>query len=268
MHTTFLYGANIHGNGIRQHYLRYGGRGQPLILVPGITSPAPTWGFVADRLGKHFDVYVLDVRGRGLSQTGDDIDYSRATYADDVGAFAAAMRLEAYVYLGHSMGARIGVLVGRKHGARIASMILVDPPVSGPGRSPYPATLDWYIDSIKLASKGMDADAMRAFCPTWSDEHLRIRAEWLHTCNETAIIRSFNGLNEDNIHADMPYLTMPVQLIAASRGGIITPADISEIRQLIPQVHINVVENAGHMIPYENEAGFFTALREFLGVEV
>ncbi len=34
----YLYGANIQANGIRQHYLRYGGQGLPIILVPGITS--------------------------------------------------------------------------------------------------------------------------------------------------------------------------------------------------------------------------------------
>lgn len=34
----FLYGANVYANGIRQHYLRYGGKGKPLVLAPGITS--------------------------------------------------------------------------------------------------------------------------------------------------------------------------------------------------------------------------------------
>ncbi|WP_391573152.1 alpha/beta fold hydrolase, partial [Serratia ficaria] len=34
--STFLYGANVQANGIRQHYLRYGGRGPTLILIPGI----------------------------------------------------------------------------------------------------------------------------------------------------------------------------------------------------------------------------------------
>ena len=47
--TRLLYGAHVHANGIRQHYLRYGGKGSPLVLVPGITSPAITWGFVGDR---------------------------------------------------------------------------------------------------------------------------------------------------------------------------------------------------------------------------
>ena len=33
--STFLYGAHVHANDIRQHYLRYGGHGPALILVPG-----------------------------------------------------------------------------------------------------------------------------------------------------------------------------------------------------------------------------------------
>ena len=46
---TFLYGGHVRANGIRQHYLRYGGKGAPLVLIPGITSPAITWGFVGER---------------------------------------------------------------------------------------------------------------------------------------------------------------------------------------------------------------------------
>ena len=44
--SEYLYGANVHANGIRQHYLRYGGKGPAVVIVPGITSPAVTWGFV------------------------------------------------------------------------------------------------------------------------------------------------------------------------------------------------------------------------------
>jgi len=64
-------GYNVHANGIRQHILHFPGNGEPLLLVPGITSPAITWGFVAERLSKFYDVHVLDIRGRGLSEAGD-----------------------------------------------------------------------------------------------------------------------------------------------------------------------------------------------------
>jgi len=107
--TRLLYGANVHANGIRQHYLRYGGKGRTLVLVPGITSPAITWGFVADRLAETHDVYVLDVRGRGLSSKGPDLEYDLDTYAADVRGFIDALSLKDVVLMGHSMGARGGI---------------------------------------------------------------------------------------------------------------------------------------------------------------
>ncbi|HTK02988.1 MAG TPA: alpha/beta hydrolase, partial [Bordetella sp.] len=115
MTSTFRYGANVHANGIRQHYLRYGpGHDEadardPVIIVPGITSPAVTWGFVGERFGTMFDTYVLDVRGRGLSQAGADLDYGLDAQADDLNAFAAALGLRRYSVVGHSMGGRIAI---------------------------------------------------------------------------------------------------------------------------------------------------------------
>jgi len=112
----FLYGAHVHANGIRQHYLRFGGTAgprsdrDPVILVPGITSPAATWGFVAEQLGAHLDCYVVDVRGRGLSQAGAGMDYSLDAQAADLVALAHALGLDRYSVLGHSMGARIAVV--------------------------------------------------------------------------------------------------------------------------------------------------------------
>ncbi|MEG2269582.1 MAG: alpha/beta hydrolase, partial [Acinetobacter sp.] len=87
MSATFLYGQNEFMNGVRIHYLRYGGKGHPLILIPGITSPAITWEFVAERLGQVFDTYVLDVRGRGLSSSGPEHDYGTDVCAQDIVSF-------------------------------------------------------------------------------------------------------------------------------------------------------------------------------------
>ena len=124
--STFLHGANVRANGIRQHYLRYGGKGRaPVVLVPGITSPAITWGFVAERFGQHFDTYVLDVRGRGLSEASADARLRPRRLRGRRGAFADALAATRYALVGHSMGARIGIRAARRqprgldaHGAR------------------------------------------------------------------------------------------------------------------------------------------------------
>ena len=269
--STFLYGGNVHANGIRQHYLRYGGQGgararrDAVIIVPGITSPAVTWGFVGEQFGRQFDTYVLDVRGRGLSQAGPELDYSLDAQAADVIALAEALGLQRYAIVGHSMGARIGIRAARSKPAGLTRLVLVDPPVSGPGRRAYPAQLPWYIDSIRLARQGFDAEGMRRFCPTWTEDQLRLRAQWLHTCDERAILASFNGFHEDDIHADLPQLAVPALLMTAGRGDVIRAEDVQEMRRLLPALLVAHVADAGHMIPWDDEPGFYRAFGDFLG---
>jgi N-formylmaleamate deformylase len=258
-------GGNVFANGIRQHYLHYRGVGAPLVLVPGITSPAVTWGFVAEKLAREFDVYVLDVRGRGLSHSGPDLDYRLDSLADDLSGFIAALGLSSVTVLGHSMGARIAIRAVTRNAAGIARLVLVDPPVSGPGRRPYPSKLAWYVDSIRQAAKGMDTNAMRAFCPTWSHEQLALRAEWLHTCYEPAIVTAFEGFHTDDIHRDLPGLPVPAGLVVATRGGVIEPADEAEFQSLNPDIRIERVPDAGHMIPWDNLEGFLVATDRLLG---
>jgi len=272
--SNLLYGANIHANGIRQHYLRYGGTSgrraerDAVILIPGITSPAITWGFVGERLGREFDTYVLDVRGRGLSEASAALDYSLDAQAADLVAFIAALGLERYSLVGHSMGGRIGARAAAQQPAGLARLVMVDPPTSGPGRRRYPAQLDWYVDSMALARAGIDAEGMRRFCPTWSEEHRRTRAEWLHTCDERAILASFEGFHTDDFHADLPRVAVPVLLMTAERGDVVRPEDVEEIDRLIPDcAHVRVA-GAGHMIPYDNEEGFYRAFGQFLGASI
>ncbi|CAN7784263.1 alpha/beta hydrolase [Caballeronia sp. LjRoot34] len=269
--SSFLYGANVRANGIRQHYLHYGGATgaratrDALIVLPGITSPAVTWGFVGERLGEQFDTYVLDIRGRGLSEAHDALDYSLDAQAADAIAFAVALGLERYAFVGHSMGARIAIRAARLGAPGLTRMVLIDPPVSGPGRRAYPAKLAWYVDSIRLCSAGADLDAMRTFCPSWTDEQLRLRAEWLHTCNERAVRASFDGFQTDDIHADIPAIEVPSLLIVAGRGDVVGAGDIEEISALNRRVEIARVPEAGHMIPWDDEAGFHAAFGTFLG---
>ena len=274
MSSTFLYGANVHANGIRQHYLRYGGSDEQraqrdaVIIIPGITSPAITWGFVGERFGQHFDTYVLDVRGRGLSEASDALDYSLEAQADDVAMFAQALDLRRYALVGHSMGGRIAARVARTGPPGLTRVVLVDPPVSGPGRRSYPSKLPWYIDSIREARSGMGIGAMRAYCPTWTDAQLRLRAEWLHTCDERAVVASFEGFHTDDFHQDLRHVAVPTMLMVAGRGDVIQANDVEEIRTLLPAVELSRVPNAGHMIPWDDEKGFYAALDDFLGSHI
>ncbi|WP_340525885.1 alpha/beta hydrolase, partial [Cupriavidus necator] len=106
---------------------------------------------------------------------------------------------------------------------------------------------------------------MRRFCPTWTEDQLRLRAQWLHTCDERAILASFNGFHEDDIHADLPHVAVPALLMTAGRGDVIREEDVQEMRKLLPALLLAHVANAGHMVPWDDEAGFYRAFGDFLG---
>jgi N-formylmaleamate deformylase len=274
MSSTFLYGANVLANGIRQHYLRYGGiegerSSRPcVVLIPGITSPAITWGFVGEVFGAQFDTYIIDVRGRGLSSASESLDYSLDAQADDIAGFVAALGLTEFSLVGHSMGARIAARAAARIKSGLKSVVVVDPPVSGPGRRPYPSKLPWYIDSMALARRGTDAEGMREFCPTWTFEQRQLRAEWLHTCDERAVLASFHGFHEDDFFADAARLQVPSLLITAERGDVVRDEDVSELQRATPSMLHTRVPDAGHMIPWDNEAGFYAAFGDFLGASL
>ena len=269
--SMYQYGAQVQANGIRQHYLRFGGsangRGErdAVLIIPGITSPAVTWAFVGEIFGRSFDTYVLDVRGRGLSEAGDHLDYGLDAQAADVLAFAEALGLARFALVGHSMGARIALRAAARQPAGLTRVVAVDPPVSGPGRRAYPAQLAWYVDSIRLARQGITLEQMRSFCPSWATEQLRLRAQWLHTCDERAIVASFNAFQTDDIHSNLPRILVPLLLMTAERGDVVRPEEAEEICALARTASKVCVANAGHMIPWDNEAGFYQAFGKFLG---
>lgn len=261
--SRFVHGGNVSANGIRQHYLRYGGKGQPLVLVPGITSPAITWGFVAEALAEHHDVHVLDVRGRGLSETGPHLGYDLDSYAADVAAFAEAMGFDTYDLVGHSMGARIGIRLARNAPQRLRRLVLIDPPATGPGRRPYPAPLGWYVDSIRICRAGADWRALLPFSPSWTEAQLRLRAEWLHSCDEQAVIETYERFHSEDIFGDLPWIRVPALLMVAG-NGVIDEAECAAFAAGAPAMRIVTVPRAGHMIPWDDEAGFFAAFGDFL----
>jgi N-formylmaleamate deformylase len=264
--SSLPYGAHVRANGIRQHYLRFGGSGPVVIIVPGISTTAAQWAFVAERLCMGRDIYVLDVRGRGLSESGPHLNYSLDACASDLVAFAEALGIGRYTILGHSMGARIGIRASRWRPSSIERLIMVDPPVSGPGRRAYPIPIDPLLRLLHSAQRGEVDAALRApDAPKWPDRHIRTRAEWLHTCDERALIESHKGFHDDDVHFDLGNLDVAAALIVAGKGGVIRAEDEAEICRLLPSIAIRRLEGAGHQMQIDDTEGFLAIVEELLG---
>jgi N-formylmaleamate deformylase len=88
-----------------------------------------------------------------------------------------------------------------------------------------------------------------------------VRAEWLHTCDETAVAQTHQGFQTDDIHADLAAVQHRAAFIAAGKGPLSAEA-LNEIRRIAPLMPVRVVPNTGHMIPIEDLEGFLEAFDE------
>jgi N-formylmaleamate deformylase len=256
--------STIDVDGLELHLLDYPGAEPAIVVAPGITSPAIAWDFVVRALDVGRRFIVLDVRGRGLSGRPADGRYTLPAYAEDVEAVVDGLGLERPTLLGHSMGARIVVAAAARRPDVAGSVIAVDPPLSGPGRPPYPTTLESFRAQLWQAQAGISADDVRALYPAWPERELELRARWLETCDEEAVVRSHEGFHSEDFFDYWPLVVPPVSFVYGGDSPVVTAEGAAEASERNPRAELVRVPSAGHMIPWDNLDGFVQALRPLL----
>jgi N-formylmaleamate deformylase len=254
----------IEANGLRLHVLDYPGAGRGVLVLPGITSPAISWDFVVREFRGGRRVLVPDMRGRGLSDTPARGGYALADYAADVAGLVAALGLERPTLLGHSMGARIATTFAARHPDLAGPVIAVDPPLSGPGRDPYPMTRETFLRQLAESRAGTTLDELRAHYPRWPGRELELRARWLPTCADEAVAASHASFHEEDFFEDWPRVGPPVAFMYGGDSPMVTAAGAAEAAERNPAAVMVRVPDAGHMIPWDNLGGFRNAIEPLL----
>ncbi|MFF5212558.1 alpha/beta fold hydrolase [Streptosporangium sp. NPDC000396] len=247
---------------VRLHALDYGGDGVPLLVLPGITSPAIAMDFVARELTGSVRPIVLDVRGRGFSDDGPS--YTLEDYAADTEAVITGLGLEGPVLLGHSMGARIAGLTAARGDVALRGTILVDPPMSGPGRGPYPTTLAAFQSQLQQARRGTDADEVAASWPRWPRREQELRARWLASCGDEAVAATHRGFESEDFFDFWPSVPAPAFLVYGAQSPVVTAPDVKEAARTNTAARLVEVPDAGHMVFWDNPRGGLRAVRDIL----
>ena len=89
-------------NGVRLHYLDWGGNGTVLLFLAGMGCNAHIFDQFAPRFMDHFHVLALTRRGHGESDhpnTGYDID----TLTEDIRCFLDTLKIDQVIFAGHSL---------------------------------------------------------------------------------------------------------------------------------------------------------------------
>lgn len=228
-------------------------------MLPGITSPAVTMDFVARELRDLCRPLVLDIRGRGLSDSAEG--YTLDDYAEDCEAVITGLGLHEPVLVGHSMGARIAAKVAVRGRVRLRGSVLCDPPMSGPGRAPYPTTLNAFLEQLAQARRGTTADEVAKSWPRWPRPELELRARWLASCSADAVAATHRGFETEDFFPLWSRLGSGTTLIYGGDSPVVTESGAREAEQSNPSARLVEVPGAGHMIFWDEPEAALQALR-------
>lgn len=115
----------VHVNGIRLHYIDWGGHGPTLIFLTGMGSSAYIYNRFAPRFTDRFRVLALTRRGHGDSdypETGYDAD----TLTEDIRQFMDALNIETTILAGHSLAGVELTHFAATHPKRVEKLVYLD----------------------------------------------------------------------------------------------------------------------------------------------
>jgi len=240
----------VKGLNARIHLITRGDKsGVPIIFLPGITSYSYSFIKVLNMMPEKYYKLSMDVRGRGLSDRPKE-GYLLKDYTEDLLNVVNALvdNPVSPILVGHSMGARIAAAFGSQYPSLISGMVLIDPPINGPGqREVYPNPLSMFLKQKEAVDQG-EMELFRSYFPSFTEEQVAERAEEYRNNSVQAIIESYESLLREPFQAYIKMLTTPTLLLAAEHGDTIRENELQVLKAINPSMEVERVKGVGHMV--------------------
>jgi pimeloyl-ACP methyl ester carboxylesterase len=261
-------------NGARLYYEVYG-EGEPLLLVPGLSSSHLGWLEEVPAYSREFKVIVYDPRGTGQSSFPDGVKVTMALMADDAVAVLDALGIDAANVYGISLGGAIVQHIALRHPDRVLSLILG---ATGPGGTHAVPAEGWAMEALVAAvTQGNAAppetverfyEAM--FSPSYVAEHraeviarFTLREEYPQTLPEASTAQMGATAGHDT-YDQLPSIAAPTLVIDGADDPIF-PAENSRIlAERIPGAELVLLEGARHVYIIEKQTEADAAVLDFL----
>lgn len=261
------------------HYDEWG-QGKTLVVLPGGAGRHPS--YLGDLAGLPGRLLVHHFRGSGESPAAPSAEAGSFWHqARDLEALRTHLGLERLDLVAHSAGTRVAIAYAAQYPDRVASMVLITPPVSYLTDTPSDADLitahrkgDPVFDAAAEASrKGPQGDSQAAFeqwqalvapatYAAWTSKeqaHSRIGR------TELATVRAFlSTTGPDDLPARLSSVEAPVRVIAGAQDYTTGLAPVLAATELFPNGEAVVIDDCGHYPWVEQPAAFREAVDPFV----
>jgi pimeloyl-ACP methyl ester carboxylesterase len=237
-------------NGLSIHLEEQGSGAPALVFLHYYGGSSRTWKHVTDILAPRHTI-AIDHRGWGQSEA-PAAGYALADLAADAQAVIAALGLQRYVLVGHSMGGKTAQLMASRQPAGLAGLVLVAPAPPSPMVMPAQAremmaaaytdraSVEAAIDNVLTARKLTPQDREQVIEDSLRGAPAAKRA-WPH------------GTSMEDIAALVGAINVPTLVIAGELDQVDPPIKLrTELLTRIPHAVLQVLPGTGHLSMLES----------------
>jgi pimeloyl-ACP methyl ester carboxylesterase len=251
-------------NGLNLHVADRGNAGAlPIVFLHFWGGSSKTWTEVVEHLPSQLRPIAIDLRGWGDSESPKS-EFSLADFASDVSAVVAALALDRYVLVGHSMGGKIAQHLAAQRPKNLKGLVLVAPAPPGPLALPpevrsgmaqtYDAAANFEaaIDNVGTAKRLKPEVRARTVA-----DGLRgspgAKYAWPHTTSQ------------EDIRSEVTRIESPTLVIVGELDKI-EPVDTMkrEVLSSIRHAELKVIPATGHFSPLESPNEVADLIKNFV----
>ena len=269
--------------------------GRPVLLIHGTGAWSEIWRETIEPLAAlGFRTVAIDLPPFGYSDKPEGAaSYSRENQARRIIGVLDALHIEHAILIGHSVGARPTLEAALEAPGRFDHLVLVDPALgfqSNPGDAPHYQKNDspWMVRTIFgvrplrnaiLATYGASPRSTEPLFRSFVSQKEAVTEARVKMLQAPLVVRNtINGYGDwmqnllvaqdsslGNDFANFRKLTMPVHIIWGSLDSVTPLWQGEQLKKLIPNSELAVIDNTGHIPFLENVQQFNAILLKVLG---
>jgi pimeloyl-ACP methyl ester carboxylesterase len=249
------------------------GAGPPVVFCHGTPWSSALWAPFASALADDHQVHVWDMPGYGRSSKRPEHAVDLGTQAELFADLLSNRTIDAPHVIAHDFGGAVALRALLLHGARFASLCLVDVVALRPWGSPFFRLVHDHADVFSALPAAVHAGAVRAYIATASARRLTdaeldaLVAPWLGPDGQAAFYRQIAQADERftaEIEPLLGTIDVPVHIVWGAADPWIPVDRAHRLHEAIPESTLHVIPGAGHLIQLDRPAELADQLRRWL----